>query len=580
MSSYSWHANSHKNINCAFTMATHSLAPKRTPAVSFDDMPGELPQGTVPDGTDYRVVADNAVAQLNNLNPDHFTINAIWRDLLVLTHTFRCLYSREVVFSTLEALSKENKVLRFEKAASTPRFSGFNWIDIDLTFKAQYHGLTARAGGIVSCLQCPDGVWRIWMLRTWLECFDGHGDPDQTKLPQPVNRIAENGGDQSLGAIIIGAGQAGLSTAGRLQALGVSYVVFEKNERVGDVWRNRYESLRIHTPKEYGPLALGDRYPAEDPIMMPAKRMGDGHQVWAEKHQVNVRTSTEVTSALYDDGLRLWTVTAVGPSGKQTFTAKNLVLTIGPGFAQPVSPTWATEKKIKDSGFRGEIFHASKWQNARRWAGKRGIVIGTANTAHDVAEDMANADMSTTMVQRGSTFVLPVEWLHAAFERDYHVDKPTALADRETGTYPNKISREMTNCILHGLVKANPERFDALEKAGFKVDRFGDLYACLFERFGGHYIDHGGSARISKGEIKIKSQPVKGLYEEGLEFEDGSKLPADLIVVATGFNHDFRSDAAKIIGQNSANQMDDYGGLDIEGEMRGFARYSGRKLRP
>jgi cation diffusion facilitator CzcD-associated flavoprotein CzcO len=188
---------------------------------------------------------------------------------------------------------------------------------------------------------------------------------------------------------------------------------------------------------------------------------------------------------------------------------------------------------------------------------------------------MANVGMQTTMVQRGPTFVMPMEWMHAAMDRDYHDQKPTTVADREQATFPNKITREIVNTVVHGLVRDNPERFDALERQGFKVNRFGDLYECLFERFGGHYIDHGGSARIASGEIKVKSAPVKSLSQDGLVFEDGTVIPADVIVVATGFNHDFRVDAGRLIGQKSANLMGEYGGLDSEGEMKAFARPGG-----
>ena len=98
-------------------------------------------------------------------------------------------------------------------------------------------------------------------------------------------------------------------------------------------------------------------------------------------------------------------------------------------------------------------------------------VIGTANTGHDIAEDMANAGMDTTMVQRNSTFVFPAEWLHRAEDVHYHSKMAAEDADKESFTYPNKILREMINRAVWGAIKANPDRFDALENAGFKLDR-------------------------------------------------------------------------------------------------------------
>ena len=88
-------------------------------------------------------------------------------------------------------------------------------------------------------------------------------------------------------------------------------------------------------------------------------------------------------------------------------------------------------------------------------------------------------------------------------------------------------------------------------------------------------VDIGASARISRGEIKVNTNPVRGLTETGLLFDDGSEVHADLVVLATGFDHDFRSDAAKIVGQGVADAMDDFWGVDAEGEIRGHAKPAG-----
>lgn len=556
------------------------LSPHR-PAVKFDDIPGELPQAVVPEDTDLAEVADIAVKKLNQLSSNSLTDKAIWRDFFTFTDTIRTLNSRDLVYGALKELVARKHSSPFRLSGTAPRPIPFGWVDLDILFEVQHGTLTGTGAGIVSVLQSPDGEWRIWMLRTWLECFEGHGHPDQTKSLNQQNGTSNGVSDPSTAAydaIIVGGGQSGLATAGRLQALGLKYLLIEKTPQIGDVWRNRYESLRFHTPKEYDVLPFDWRFPEEDDKNLPAERIGAGHQAWAELFGINVRTGTTVSSATYDGTSGMWTVDTTSAEGGSSYKAKNLVLTIGPSASAPISPPWASPDNVEASGFTGDIMHSSVWRSAKAWAGKRGIVVGVANTGHDVAEDMANAGMVTTMVQRGETMVLPVEWLYAIFDRDYHPGKLTTVADREQATFPNKVVREITNMVVHGLVRANPERFDALEKQGFKVDRFGDLYACLFERFGGHYVDIGASARIAKGEIKIKSAPIKGLAQDGLVFEDGTTIPADLVVLATGFNHDFRLDAGQIIGEKSAKLMGDFGGLDAEGEMRGLARPGARKL--
>lgn len=561
---------------------------QRSPYVKFDDIPGTLPKTSIPAHADLNSIAKNAVARLNDLQESFLASIAIWRDLLAFTGTYRTFHSRPLVLKTWRNLSQRNKrsIVRV-KEGREPRVgnggAGVSWIDIDVLFTAQHGTLPQRCMGTVSVTLGDDGAWRIWMLRTWLESFDGRGHPDVISSGQKTTSIP-NGRNGKIpdvyGAVVIGGGQAGLSTAGRLEALGISYVLLEKNSSIGDTWANRYESLRWHTSKEYGNLPFGHTYPAEDDYMLPTKRIGAGHQAWAAKYKINVRTETTVYCARWDKTTRHWIVDAqLRHGGAHRVVAKNLVLAIGTGHATPVYPPWATADQVRSSGFKGEVVHAfAGYSNAHSWKGKRGIVIGTANTAHDVAEDLANAGMQTTMVQRNPTFVFPAEWLHAAEDRYYNTEMDTDVADRMDFTYPNKIQREVINKHVWAGVRANPERFDALEKSGFKLDRFGDTYNNLYVRLGGHYVDIGASARIAKGEIQIKTVAVKGLAEDGLMFEDGSEVGADLIVLCTGFDHVFRNDAKRIIGEEAAEMMDDYWGTDREGELRAHAKPAGREL--
>lgn len=159
---------------------------------------------------------------------------------------------------------------------------------------------------------------------------------------------------------------------------------------------------------------------------------------------------------------------------------------------------------------------------------------------------------------------------------EYNLETPTATADRRVFTYPNKIMREFTNRAVFNLIDSSPERFDALERAGFRLERKGDIYDNLYVRFGGHYVDIGTSDRIVKGQIKMKTEEVKEWTEDGLRFADGSELKADLVVLATGFHHDFRKSTREILGE-VADQVDDYWGMDREGEIRGAFKPAGRE---
>lgn len=563
---------------------------KHTPTSQFDDIPGGLPEGSVPKNADFASVAKITLELLKDFQKQHLARNAIWRDFLSFTDTFRTFYSIDTVFNTFQKLSQERKRSAFTLSDTAPRLftvGESSWLDVDINFSLQDGELIGQCAGVVSVSPDPAGQWKIWMMRTWLEHYEGHGHPDfldpvaqSSHINGVANGVTNGNLDQVYDVIIAGGGQGGLGLAGRLKALGVSYICFDNRPEIGDSWGHRYDSLKWHTIKQYGNLTFGRTFPEEDENLLPAKRIGAGYKAWSEKYGINAQPGTNVDSATWDERSQTWTVYTSGTQGKEEWKSKNLVLCIGPGHKSPVSPEWAAPENIKASRFKGSIVHAANYHNANAFAGKRGVVIGTANTAHDVAEDMANVGMDTTMVQRNPTFIFPGEWLVAYHGHDYHLDKPTDTADREQVTQPYKIQREMANRTIWSLIKAHPERFDALEEAGFKVDRYGDLFSNLYIRYGGHYVDIGSCARIVKGGIKMKTELVRELMEDGLRFEDGSEVGADLIVVCTGFEHDFRKDAAEVVGWGIAGQMEDFWGVDAEGELQGYARLAGRELFP
>ena len=155
--------------------------------------------------------------------------------------------------------------------------------------------------------------------------------------------------------------------------------------------------------------------------------------------------------------------------------------------------------------------------------------------------------------------------------------------------------------VLNGMAKAEPERFDALEKAGFKCIRYGDIVYQVFDRFGGHYMDVGASAKIANGlvrtfnirkhmvvcrnppltsahQIKIKSDALPVQYsDDGIMFSDGTELKADVVVFATGFVGSMKVAIRELLSSEVADRIEDFWGINEEGEIRGAFKPSGRK---
>ena len=99
---------------------------------------------------------------------------------------------------------------------------------------------------------------------------------------------------QRIDTVVIGAGQAGLSAGAHLQRAGRSFVILDAGERVGDTWRQRYDSLRLFTPPRYVRLP-GSRIPSEDGGMPTKDELADYLEAYATETGLPVRSGLRGT---------------------------------------------------------------------------------------------------------------------------------------------------------------------------------------------------------------------------------------------------------------------------------------------
>lgn len=145
---------------------------------------------------------------------------------------------------------------------------------------------------------------------------------------------------------------------------------------------------------------------------------------------------------------------------------------------------------------------------------------------------------------------------------------PTALVKRN-GYGTSHISRDFDKPLL-----------DALKKVGFKMPPVDDLPTGLYltiYRGGGFYVDTGTSSLIASGNIKLKQgQAISSVSQNNVTFTDGSTLPADIIIFATGYANG-RTKTRQIFGNAVADKIDPIWGFDKMGEIRGVWRRSGHE---
>ncbi|MFZ2173108.1 MAG: NAD(P)-binding domain-containing protein [Rhodococcus sp. (in: high G+C Gram-positive bacteria)] len=208
--------------------------------------------------------------------------------------------------------------------------------------------------------------------------------------------------------VVIGAGQAGLATGYHLARLGVRFVILDAHDRVGDVWRQRFDSLRLYTPAKYDGLP-GWGMPAKD-WSWPGK-----DQVAAYFEEYAARFSLPVRTGVTADGLSRrgdgYAVTA----GADTYLTHNVVVATGT-WQTPVLPDFAEQL---DSRIRQ--LHSSDYRNPGQLQDGPVLVVGCSHSGADIALEVS-AEHPTTICGpvrgeapfdiegRAAHIVVPIMW--------------------------------------------------------------------------------------------------------------------------------------------------------------------------
>ncbi len=141
---------------------------------------------------------------------------------------------------------------------------------------------------------------------------------------------------QRIDTIVIGAGQAGLSAGYHLAKRGLPFVILDADERIGDHWRERWDSLRLYSPARYDSLP-GMRFPAPSSHWPTAREMADYLEAYARRFGLPILSGTRVDRLEpVDDGF------VVSTADGTCLAARQVIVATGP-FRQPNIPAFAAE---------------------------------------------------------------------------------------------------------------------------------------------------------------------------------------------------------------------------------------------
>ncbi|UCI23128.1 flavin-containing monooxygenase [Mesorhizobium sp. B2-8-5] len=196
------------------------------------------------------------------------------------------------------------------------------------------------------------------------------GDANIDSEPRPAPR------EEHFDVVIVGAGQSGLSVGYYLARKGIKFVILEARQRVGDIWRARWDSLRLFTPARFDGLA-GMRFPAPARSFPTKDEMADYLEAYAEKFALPVRTGAKVDEVNRHGGR--YVVTA----GASRFTADHVVIAAA-SYQKPKLPDFAA---LLDPAIRQ--FHSSAYQNPSQLRPGGVLLVGASNSGAEIAMDLA-----------------------------------------------------------------------------------------------------------------------------------------------------------------------------------------------
>jgi putative flavoprotein involved in K+ transport len=496
-----------------------------------------------------------------------FLDDSYWRDLVAFTWNLK----------TVEGPAGVKDMLDHALAHTKPR----NWATTEPPASAE--GVTeawiefeTEAGRGRGHLRLKDG--RAWTLLTTLAELKGHeesagpgrpmgaehgANPDRrTWLEQREREAAELGYETQPEVVIVGGGQGGIALAARLRQLRVPTIVVERNERPGDSWRKRYKSLCLHDPVWYDHLPY-IKFPENWPVFSPKDKIGDWLEMYTRVMELNYWSSTEAKSAKYDADAGEWVLVVEREGADVTLRPKQLVMATGMS-GRPYTP----EIPGMDV-FKGEQHHSAQHPGADVYKGEKAVVIGSNNSAHDICAALWEVGADVTMVQRSSTHIVRSDTLMdiglgALYsEEAVAAGVTTEKADTIFASLPYRIMHEFQIPLYNEMRERDADFYARLEQAGFELD-FGDDDSGLFMKYlrrgSGYYIDVGASDLVADGKIKLQSGTVDHLSEHAVVMADGTELPADLVVYATGYGP-MNGWAAELISQEVADKVGKVWGL-------------------
>jgi cation diffusion facilitator CzcD-associated flavoprotein CzcO len=510
-----------------------------------------------------------------------FLPDGLWRDVLAFTWNIQTMSGRAAIEEMLRKTVARTQPKNFHipSRRTPPRWvtrAGTEAIETLCEFETMW----GPANGALRLVPDTHSVLRAWTLNTNLHELRGH-EEEFRRRPEPDSTRdfgAENWSDRLAKArtytnrdpavIVVGGGQAGLSIAARLHQLGIDTLIVDRHERVGDNWRTRYHSLTLHNEVHVNHLPYLP-FPPTFPVYIPKDKLANWFESYVEALELNFWTGTELVGGSYDEQRGEWRVTLrQQDGGERVMRPRHLI------FATGVSSIPYTPDLPGLDAFKGTKVHSGDFKHAEKWKGRKALVLGTGTSGHDVAQELQAHGAQVTMIQRSKTYVVSLKEAQSVYAI-YSEGIPFDDCDLLATSFPYLVLQRSYQLSTARGREVDKALLEALGKRGFRL-HFGEdetgFQMMYLRRGGGYYFNVGCSDLIVSGAIDLlQYADIDSFVAEGARLRDGRFVPADLLVLATGYKN--QQETVRVyLGDEIADRIGPVWGFDDGGELRNMWR--------
>jgi len=483
---------------------------------------------------------DESIKILSNL----FFEDSHWRDILALTWKIQTVSGKSKIIEDLynNFLDVSAKDFQIDQERTPPREvirGGKSVIEVILKFNTKF----GKSEGIVRLYEDHEEKrqFKAWSFLTALSELNNSNNKELEKYQNTLegpNWLDKRNKDRLFNnrepeVIVVGSGQAGLSIAARLKQQDIDTLIVDKNERVGDNWRNRYHSLKLHNQTHVNHLPYMP-FPSTWPTYIPKDKLAGWFEYYVESMELNVWTNTRFIGAEYKEDKKYWNVKLKLPDGIiKVMKPKHIVMAVG------VSSVPNRTKITGINDYKGKVIHSVDYDSGKDYNGKNVLVYGTGTSAHDVAQDLYVHGANVKIVQRSPSMVVNVEPSAQLPYQLYSEGPNIDDCDLITISTPLQVLKKTHQLLTEKTKRIDKPLLDKLTSVGFNLEYGEENSGWQFKyltRGGGYYFNVGASDLIADGKIKvIQFSDIEKFVSPGIEMKSGEKFNIDLMVTATGY---------------------------------------------